>query len=87
MGILRSRFGDLVEVLIDAAVSLYFAEVFIQVSPLKIKEFVVDQGLDLHAGVQVDCILCADLQICGFGGCLKDPYCNKVSSGKVLILD
>lgn len=86
MLIFRNRFGDLIKVLVDAAVALNLTEVFIQISPLKIEEFVVDQGLDLDASVQVDSILCADLQICGFGGCLEDPDCDEVSTGKVLVL-
>lgn len=86
MSILRNRFGDLIKVLVDTAVAFNLAEVFIQVSPLKIEEFVVDQGLDLDASVQVYGILCADLHICGFGGCLKGPNCHEVSTGKVLIL-
>lgn len=86
MCILRNWFGDLIKILVDAVVAFNLTEVFVEVSPLKIEEFVVDQGLDFNTGVQVYGILCADLYICGLSGGLKDPNCHEVSTGKILIL-
>lgn len=78
MGVLRDRFGDFIKVLVDAAVALDLAEVFIQVSPLVIEEFVVDQRLNFDAIVEIDCILCANLDVRRFSRCLKDANCHKI---------